>query len=117
MKKLFISALALAFATTTIAQVDRSKKPEPGPAPKIELGKTESFTLDNGLKVFVVENHKLPKVAYSLSLNIDGILEGDKAGTANLTSDLLSKKTKNKTKKEINFGIDYIKTHLNTYNM
>jgi len=117
MKKLFISALALAFATTTIAQVDRSKMPEPGPAPKIELGKTESFTLDNGLKVFVVENHKLPKVAYSLSLNIDGILEGDKAGTADLAGDLLSKGTENRTKEEINFGIDYIGARLNTYSM
>lgn len=117
MKKLFISALALAFASTTIAQVDRSKMPEPGPAPKIELGKTESFTLDNGLKVFVVENHKLPKVAYSLSLNIDGILEGDKAGTADLAGDLLSKGTENRTKEEINFGIDYIGARLNTYNM
>ncbi|MEX2380020.1 MAG: pitrilysin family protein, partial [Vicingaceae bacterium] len=117
MKKIFISALSIVFATTAIAQVDRSKMPEPGPAPKIELGKTESFTLDNGLKVFVVENHKLPKVAYSLSLNLEGIQEGDKAGTADIAGDMLAKGTENRTKEEINFGVDYIGARLNTYSM
>ena len=37
-----------------------------GPAPKINLGKPQTFELKNGLKVLVVENHKLPKVTASL---------------------------------------------------
>lgn len=90
------------------AQVDRSKMPEPGPAPKIELGETQSFTLENGLKVFVVENNKLPRVAYSLQLDIDPFAEGDKMGMADLAGDLMSRGTKNRTKDEINFEIDFI---------
>ena len=51
MKK-FICGTVLAFlAISTHAQVDRSKAPLAGPAPKITLGKYESFTLKNGLKV------------------------------------------------------------------
>jgi len=44
----------------------RNKAPQPGPARPIELGKYSSFELDNGLKVIVVENHKLPRVSYTI---------------------------------------------------
>src|SRR5690554_1926523 len=114
MKRILISAFTLLLATTSFAQVDRSKMPEPGPAPKIELGQTKSFTLDNGLKVFVVENHKLPRVAYSLQLNIEGVKEGDKAGTAEIAGNLMKTATKNRTKEEIDFGIDFIGARLST---
>ena len=55
-----VTFLLLSFAGN--AQIDRSKQPEPGPSPKIKLGKAETFTLKNGLKVIMVENHKLPRV-------------------------------------------------------
>ncbi len=114
MKKLYISCAAVFAVLVSFAQVDRSKMPEPGPAPQIELGETQSFTLDNGMKVFVVENHKLPRVAISLVLDIDPIVEGDKVGMSDLAGDLLSKGTKNRTKDEINFSVDYIGATLNT---
>ena len=60
--------------------LDRTNPPEPGPAPDIQLGHSESFTLSNGLKVFVVENHKLPRIAFSLVLDLDPMFEGEKAG-------------------------------------
>ncbi len=108
MKKIILNLLFLSIAGMLTAQVDRSKMPEPGPAPKIELGETQSFTLENGLKVFVVENHKLPRVAFSLQLDRDPIVEGDKAGYIQMAGDLMSKGTKNMTKDEMNFAIDYI---------
>lgn len=108
MKKLYINLLLVLLSAGVTAQIDRSKMPEPGPAPKIELGETQSFTLENGLKVFVVENDKLPRVAYSLQLDIDPFAEGDKMGMADLAGDLMSRGTKNRTKDEINFEIDFI---------
>ena len=42
--------------------LDRSKKPQPGPAPVIKIGDYQTFELANGLKVFVVENHKIPRI-------------------------------------------------------
>jgi zinc protease len=57
MKQLILSICALSLFTATFAQkIDRSIRPKPGPAPEIKLGEAESFTLENGLKVFVVEN-------------------------------------------------------------
>ncbi|RYE13351.1 MAG: hypothetical protein EOP51_29910, partial [Sphingobacteriales bacterium] len=67
MKKLTLSILSLTIAATTMAQTfDRSVRPKPAAAPEIKLGKTEDFTLANGMRVFVVENHKLPTVAVSI---------------------------------------------------
>ena len=114
MKRIFINiALCLAVIAAS-AQVDRSVMPEAGPAPKIELGEIQSFTLDNGLKVFVVENHKLPRVTYSLELDIDPFAEGDKMGYTDLAGDLMSKGTTNRTKEELNFEIDYIGANFGT---
>ena len=43
----FVAILAMSFAAS--AQIDRSKMPEPGPAPKVKLGESKRFTLKNGL--------------------------------------------------------------------
>ena len=115
MKRLFINiALSLVVLSAAAQEVDRSKMPEAGPAPKIELGEIQSFTLDNGLKVFVVENHKLPRVTYSLQLDIDAFTEGDKVGMSDIAGDLMSKGTTNRTKEELNFEVDYIGANFGT---
>ena len=114
MKKIISIIIALVVVTGAFAQLDRSKRPEAGPAPEIKLGKIESFTLENGLKVFVVENHKLPKVAFSLSLDIDPVMQGDMAGYVDLTGQLLEKGTTNRTKDQINSEIDFIGARLST---
>ena len=44
---------------STPQKLDRSVRPQAAPAPLINIGKYESFELENGLKVFVVENHKI----------------------------------------------------------
>ncbi len=96
------------------AQIDRSKAPEPGPAPVIKVGKYKSFELKNGLKVFVVENHKIPRVAYSLVLEIDPFLEGDSAGYTSIAGELLGTATTTRTKDQIDEEIDFIGATLQT---
>src|SRR5690606_9016554 len=99
---------ALCSMTVATAQVDRTQYPEPGPAPQINIGDPATFTLPNGLKVFVVENHKLPRVTYSLVLDRDPILEGDKAGLTSLMGDMLMGGTTSRTKDELDEAIDRI---------
>lgn len=103
---LLIIALLVSFATA--AQIDRSKLPEPGPAPEIKLGEVGHFTLDNGLKVFVVENHKLPRVAFSLVLERDPLLEGEKAGMTGFVGEMLTAGTSSRTKEELDEEVDFI---------
>ena len=106
MKKIIVSICTLTLATGAWAQLDRSIKPKPGPAPEIKLGKTESFTLANGMKVFVVENHKLPTISCNIELDIKPELEGDMAGYRDMMSELLLSGTVTRPKDKLNAEID-----------
>ncbi len=102
------------FIIPSKAQVDRTKMPEAGPAPEIKIGQYESFTLENGLKVFVVENHKLPRIAFSLVLDRDPIMEGNSAGYVSAAGSLLRTGTQTRTKDELDKEIDFIGAKLST---
>ncbi len=109
MKKITLSIIALAISASSWAQtLDRSQRPKPGPAPEIKMGKTETFTLPNGLKVFVVENHKLPTVSMSIQLDIRQELQGSMAGYSDFVGELLSSGTKTRSKDKLNEEIDFI---------
>jgi len=92
----------------------RSSAPKPGEARPIQLGKANSFDLENGLKVIVVENHKIPRVSYQLSLNNDQILEKDQVGFVSVAGNLMGTGTKTKSKAEIDAAVDFIGASLNT---
>lgn len=112
MKRLIYTIFFLA-AFGVNAQIDRSKAPEPGPAPEINLGVPQSFLLDNGLKVIVVENHKLPRVSYTLTLDNPPHTEGAKAGVGDLMGNLLGKGSKNIDKDAFNEEVDYMGAFIN----
>lgn len=116
MKKIVLTITGAFLATAMFAQtkpapaakLDRSKRPSAAPAPIIKLGDIQSFELPNGLKVFLVENHKAPTVAYSIALNIHPQLEGDATGLSTITSELLTSGTKARTKDQLDNDIDFI---------
>jgi len=96
-------------------KLDRSMAPKPGPAPAIQIPEYQDFTLENGLQVIVVENHKLPSVSYQLSLDYEAVLEGDKAGYVSMAGDLMRKGTSSRSKAEIDESIDFIGASLSTF--
>lgn len=99
LSSLFISA---------IMQGQTIPQPKSGPAPTIKIGKPETFQLKNGLKVMVVENHKLPRVSYTLTLDNPPYVEGAKKGVADLTSSLIGNGTKKISKTAFNEEIDFM---------
>lgn len=110
-----IAIAFLLFAPIALfAQVDRTKAPKAGPAPLVKVGQPATFILPNGLKVFVVQNSKLPKVSASLSLDLDPIVEGDKAGYTSLAGDLMGEGTKTKSKEALDEEVDFLGADLNT---
>lgn len=119
----FLTVFMLGFVLHATAQtkgksstkLDRSIKPKPGPAPKITIGNYESFQLDNGLKVYLVKNSKLPKVSFQLTVDIDPILEGDKVGLSSFSGDLISTGSTSRSKDEINEEIDYMGATFSTF--
>jgi len=92
----------------------RATAPVAGPARPIEIGSFEEFTLANGLKVIVVENHKLPQVSYSLTIDRDPIMEGEKSGLSGIAGSLLATGTTGKTKAQIDDAVDFLGANLST---
>ncbi|MEO9891472.1 pitrilysin family protein [Aurantibacter sp.] len=107
MKK-YILILIVLFTSATHAQIDRSKQPASGPAPEINLQEPHQFDLLNGLKVMVVENHKLPRVSIQLRIDNPPILEGNKAGVSTMTASLLGKGSKSIAKDLFEEEVDYM---------
>jgi len=107
MKKLYTLLLVL-FVGTLSAQIDRSQMPKPGPAPAINLEDPQSFELKNGLKVMVVENHKLPRVSIQLRIDNPPIAEGDKSGVSSLTGSLIGNGSKTISKDAFNEEVDFL---------
>lgn len=93
----------------------RKTAPKAGPAPTIQLGDYQSFTLDNGLKVILVEKHQTPAITFSLSIDVPPTTEGEKTGTAELMGNLLGTGTKSNTKAEIDERVDFIGATLSAY--
>ena len=93
----------------------RSKAPTAGPARKIQLGEYNTFTLDNGLEVIVVENNKLPRASYSLTLKNNPVIQGKQAGYVDIAGDMLARGTTSKTKAEIDAAVDFIGGQISSY--
>ena len=112
MKKTFSILLCL-LTFTVFAQIDRSQQPQTGPAPVIQLGEPERFTLNNGLTVLIVENNKLPRAAVSLSLDNSPIAEGELAGVSAMTAALLGKGSATIDKDSFNEEVDFMGATIN----
>jgi len=111
MKKLLYIVTSLFFMTTMTAQ-DRPM-PKSGPAPSINIKKPETFKLKNGLKVLVVENAKLPRVSYTLTIDNTPYTEGNKKGVDDMLSSMIGNETEKTSKEAFNEEIDFLGANIN----
>ena len=111
MKKIIYIAASL-FLTITMQAQDRPQ-PKSGPAPTININKPQSFVLKNGLKVLVVENHKLPRVSFNLTLDNPPYAEGTKKGVSDILSSMIGNGTENISKTAFNEEIDFLGANIN----
>jgi len=112
-RRIILLITALIISLNVSAQLDRSIQPKGGPTPKIKLEKPQEFKLKNGIKVLVVENHKLPRVSYSLRIDNNPIIEGEKAGVTSLLGSILGNGTTTIPKDDFNEEIDFLGARLN----
>ncbi|TCZ63456.1 M16 family metallopeptidase [Flaviaesturariibacter aridisoli] len=116
MKKSLLYILGF-LPVVALAQVDRSKAPAPAPAPAIKIAQPATYTLPNGLRVFVVTNRKIPQVSATLTLDMDGIVEGDKTGVSSLAGELMRRGTKTMNKAQLDEAIDFLGATVGTSGM
>jgi predicted Zn-dependent peptidase len=114
MKKLILSIATISMMTSSMVaqKLDRSIRPKAGPAPELQMGTAQSFVTSNGIKVYVVENHKLPVVSYSIDFDVRPELQGDMVGFQDFLGDLLTAGTKTKSKDEFNQQLDMLGARL-----
>ncbi len=99
---------SLSFNGFAQKSIDRSKAPKAGPAPIITIKDPTIFTLPNGMTIIVVENHKLPKISASLSIDRGPIQEGSKAGVTQLMGQMLGEGTTKTSKAAFDEAVDFI---------
>jgi predicted Zn-dependent peptidase len=107
------SILLFILFLTGIMQAQDRTQPKPGKIPDVNIKKPHSFVLANGLKVMIVENHKLPRVTYNLTLDNAPFSEGKIKGVDELTSRLMGNGSKKITKDLFNEEIDFFGANVN----
>ncbi|GAB3294050.1 M16 family metallopeptidase [Pseudidiomarina andamanensis] len=101
--------------TTAEAQADRSKLPEVGELPELELPELQTFTLSNGLVVALAERHDVPTVQMSLTFDSGYASDfGKKVGTASFAMSMLREGTETRTSQDIAKELETLGTNLST---
>ncbi len=72
-------------------KIDRTKKPEAGPAPAASFPDFKEAVLSNGLKVFIIESDRKPTITVRLLVKAGDFFDGDKPGVADFTAELLGR--------------------------
>ena len=107
-KNIIISLLLIFIFNLNFSQIDRSKQPNSGPDPEINFGVPKTFKLKNGIQVLVVEDNKLPVVTYSLRIDRNPIIDGEKVGVSSILSAMLGNGTTNIPKDEYNEEVEFL---------
>ena len=107
--------IALLASNIIYSQVDRSQIPSSGPDPEIKLGQPFEYKLNNGLKLIIVENNKLPRASVNLFIDSQSYSSQGKSGIGSITSSLLGKGTKNISKDDFIEEIDFMGSTLALY--
>ncbi len=82
---------------------------------KFKLPEYEKFKLENGLTVYLMEQHEVPLINVSAIFPAGAVYDKDQNGLASLTADGLLFGTKNYTKSQIDQTVDFYGASISTY--
>jgi len=100
----------------TPSAFDRSIEPEQGESPKLNVPESWTATLDNGMKVYGIEQNEIPTVNFSLIIEGGHLLDDkNKNGVANLMTDIMMEGTATKTPQELEEAIQKLGASVNMY--
>lgn len=100
----------------TPSAFDRSVEPPYGENPDVKVPEVWNASLDNGMKVYGIENNELPLVDFEIVLKGGLLLENpNKVGVSNLLAQIMTKGTATKTPEELEQAIDNLGASINVY--
>lgn len=113
----FVLAIALMGCAATLAAQqapDRTRPPQPGPPPSLNLPRIQKQQLTNGLPVWIVELHEVPVAQVNLLVfSGTGDDPAGKFGVASLTAAMLEEGAGARSSLEIADAIDFLGADLN----
>ena len=96
------AALALLFGLGAQAQEEQKETPPPGGTPKdFNLPAKDTVTLDNGLRVTLVEFGSVPKATVRVVVRSGNLNEGENTWLADLSGDFLLEGTASRSSDDI----------------
>jgi len=100
----------------TPSNFDRSVEPGQGVSPKLNIPGSWTSTLENGMKVYGMEQNEIPTVNFSLVIDGGHLLDDiNNNGVANLMTDIMMEGTVNKTPAELEEEIEMLGADINMY--
>jgi zinc protease len=111
---LLAGCVALHSSTNAQGTLDRTVRPKLGPTPEVKLPKIQKVELPNGLKIWLVEAHKIPIVAFNLVMFAGS--ERDPLttpGLASMTAAMIQEGTPTRTSLQIADELDAIGAAMN----
>jgi len=113
----FLAAASLAMASAAIAAdaPDRSGPPKPAPARALKLPPVQKFTLENGLAVWIVENHEVPIATLALAVRSGATADpAGKSGLAAMTAEMLDEGAGGKSALEFDEEVSFLGASLDS---
>ena len=112
-RKILIIAFSVFFLCTLFSSLNAEEDnldlpPKSTTLKRIHLPAYKTFSLKNGLKVYVIEDHKLPTISYFLYLDYFPNLENKKAGLGEFTTRLMKRGAGNRNKSQIDEELDFM---------
>ncbi len=99
---------APARTTTSPDVIDRTQKPAAGPLPAIAFPDAVSETLPNGLRLYVLQDHRQPTITFRLLIKSGALFDGSKPGLAGITASMLNKGTDTMTADQFAAQTDFL---------
>ena len=108
-----VVVLILCLGAVSLAQTDRTKRPEPQKIPPLKLPSIQRAALSNGLTIMLVEHHELPVVQMQLVMRSGSSLDpAGKSGVALLTAQMADEGTARRDALKISDDLDFIGANL-----
>ncbi len=97
-------------AKATTGSASKYKNLKFPPLRDVEIPKVDKFTLPNGMRVYLLENHELPLISGRALVKVGNLLDPkDKTGLSDLTGGMIrSGGTKSKTQEQLNEALEGI---------